>query len=494
MKRKTYNTKSKGSRAVANNTKTDKKESNKQLPNDLSDKLENSFGQDFSNVTLHKDSQQAKKLNALAFTKGENIHFAPGQFNPNTERGKNLIGHEFTHIIQQRSGTVKPTMKLGKGMVGNEDRGLENEADYFGKKAAKGEPISKYRSSSLGIRNSLRTVQTKSEVVQMLKQPTHFGEFIDESYTTVKNSAGKEIGVEMYMKFHPGNNVNAKLIGMVQSVRSMDQGKVVSLNKTIKSRSITAKDAAKISSPVKGTDEGVHIDQAKYNRNPLYAVEKAPKTDTKLSQGKTPSPVTKMTAAELAASPVSGKSYKGWGEHGYRYKSGKSWKKKDAELHDTPQLSARTKNAEQLFETTALAVDGVQQGTYYGSVQWGWRTDNKAKFSRIPFKVKSLGTPSSTFLKAAGIWNKTKTSKGVSSLDLPTVDVKVINQDHVGLFAGPYDDILGVPPILTLPRGTRIRIISSDIAIIEIRVVDGPLTGTTGYINDIGHQYSDERS
>ncbi|WP_339734491.1 DUF4157 domain-containing protein [uncultured Sunxiuqinia sp.] len=479
MKKDTTNSKKMESRAVANADHSVKKKRNANLPEDLQTRIETSFGQDFSDVALQKNSIEAREMNALAFTQSEKIHFAPGQFNPNTEKGRNLIGHEFTHIAQQRSGVVKPTRVLRKRFTVNDDRGLEADAERFGRKAVRGETISKYQSASLGMRNSMRTVQAKSSVIQMAKQSTHFGEFIDESYTTIKNSGGKEIGVDMYMKFKPGNKVDAKLIGMVQSVRSVDKGKPVSLNTTVKDRSITSKDAKTISSPVIGTDEAVHIDQADYNRNPLYAVEKASKSDTKLSQGATPSSVSKMTAAELAASTVTGKNYKGWGEHGYRYKSGKAWKSKDAELHDAPMQPGRSKNAEQLFETTALAIDGTQKGTYYGSVQWGWRTDSKAKFSRIPFAVQSQGTPSSTFLKAAEIWNTTKTSKGESSLNLPVEDVKWIN-NIMGV------DI-GLGPLYThLPWGTRVVVLPgfAPFGSSLIKVVDGPFTGETGEVED----------
>lgn len=301
---------------------------NPNLPQDLQANMENSFGQDFSGVGIHRNSQQAQRLNALAYTQGESIHFAPGEFNPHSERGRNLIGHEFAHVVQQRSGVVQPTAVLGKGLALNDNQGLENEANNLGKKAVQGEAVGKYQSPSLGMRNSIRLpAQMKGKVLQLAKKTSHYGDFTDESYTAIKDGSGKEIGVEMYLKFKPGKNVDAKMIGLTQSVRSVEKGTPFAIggDPTIKSRMITSKDAVKISSPAKGTDEGIQIDQAPHNRNPLYAVEKAPKTDTKLSQGPTPSPVSKMTAKEIAASPVTGKSYKGWGVHGYRYKSGKAW-------------------------------------------------------------------------------------------------------------------------------------------------------------------------
>ena len=116
---------------------------NNTLPEKLQTNMEHSFGQDFSNINIQKNSQEAVDLDARAFTKGDSIHFAPGEFNPNSERGKNLIGHEFTHVVQQRSGIVQPSRILKKGILLNEDKTLENEADYLGKKAVKGETISR---------------------------------------------------------------------------------------------------------------------------------------------------------------------------------------------------------------------------------------------------------------------------------------------------------------------------------------------------------------
>ena len=459
---------------------------NKSLPSKLQSNMESSLGHDFSNVGIQTNSHKAVQMNARAFTQNEQIHFAPGEFNPSSTSGQNLIGHEFTHIAQQRAGVVKPTKRMQKGVMVNDDRSLESEADTFGRKAARGEVISKYRSASLGMRSSVRTAQAKSNIVQMAT--THYGEFKDESYTTIKNSAGKEIGVDMYIKFTPGNNVDAKLIGMVQTVRSVEKGKPFAIggDATIKGRMIDAKDSQPINSPVKGTDEGIQIDQAPSNRNPLYAVEGAPATDTKLSQGPTPGPVTKLTAKEKAAMSVTGVNYKGWGQHGYRYKSGKAWKSKDAELHDAPRLGSRTTNAEQLFETTALAIDGNQNGTYYGSVEWGWRTDAKGNFSRIPFTVKSEGTPSSSFMKAAEIWNTQSSSSGASNLKLPTQDVHYIN-NFMGVQGG-----LG-PLFTTIPYGTRVVITNFvDMTQSDIRVVDGPLIGETATVNN--SDLTDERN
>ncbi|MBC8756317.1 DUF4157 domain-containing protein [Kordia sp. YSTF-M3] len=130
----------------------------KGLPNALQSNMETSLGQDFSNVAIHTNSQKATQMNARAYTQGENVHFAPGEFNPNSSKGQNLIGHEFTHVAQQRAGVVKPTKVLQKGVAINDNQSLEREADSMGSKAVKGEIVSKYRGAKA---SSASTMQGK---------------------------------------------------------------------------------------------------------------------------------------------------------------------------------------------------------------------------------------------------------------------------------------------------------------------------------------------
>lgn len=105
------------------------------LPAEVNSKLESTLGADFSGVNIHTNSGSAAQMNARAYTQGNDVHFAPGQFKPDTSEGKKLIGHEFTHIVQQSQGRVKPTTKVN-GMPVNDDRGLEGEADRIGDKVA----------------------------------------------------------------------------------------------------------------------------------------------------------------------------------------------------------------------------------------------------------------------------------------------------------------------------------------------------------------------
>jgi|GEM_PF-6902909 hypothetical protein len=70
--------------------------------------IESRFGQDFSGVRAHtnaKAATSAQAVNALAYTVGDNVVFNTGQYAPQTQVGKQLIAHELTHVMQQRTAS-----------------------------------------------------------------------------------------------------------------------------------------------------------------------------------------------------------------------------------------------------------------------------------------------------------------------------------------------------------------------------------------------------
>lgn len=74
------------------------------LDNPTKDFMESRFGHDFSNVHIHDDSnahESSTAINALAYTHANHIAFAAGQYQPQTDAGKQLLAHELTHVIQQ---------------------------------------------------------------------------------------------------------------------------------------------------------------------------------------------------------------------------------------------------------------------------------------------------------------------------------------------------------------------------------------------------------
>lgn len=103
-------------------------------------KMEQSFGADLSAVRIH-EGPDARAMGALAYAQGTHIHFAPGQYDPGSQRGQELLGHELAHVVQQAQGRV-PATAQAKGMNINDDSSLEREADEMGARAARGERAS----------------------------------------------------------------------------------------------------------------------------------------------------------------------------------------------------------------------------------------------------------------------------------------------------------------------------------------------------------------
>ncbi len=130
------------------------------LPEALQGKMERAYGQDFSGVRVHEGGA-AESIGAMAFTRGENIHFAPGQYRPASRAGQELIGHELAHVVQQRAGRVSAPQ--GKGAPINSDPALEAEADTQGARAANGGKVSMVAPQSAPIMRSERTAPVRSD-------------------------------------------------------------------------------------------------------------------------------------------------------------------------------------------------------------------------------------------------------------------------------------------------------------------------------------------
>ena len=293
---------------------------------------------------------------------------------------------------------------------------------------------------------------------------TSGGEFDTEVYDQLLDTtpSGKTVpgwrGVDIKLKFKPNSLVDAELIGMTQTAQSIKAGAPNYLTQTVQNRSIGSGDAQPLNTggPAGETDEGAHVDRASAYNNPIYPVDDQAST----------------SLDDTSTSP-------GWGEHGYHYTdSTATLKEHDAKLIDKPLLSNAQTDARQIFETAAIATKGVQAGTYYGSVRWGWRTDG-GTYTKLPLSKVSDGVPSSTFLKSAELWNASTSSTGAATVDLPVPDVKVTT-----------GAVTLQPPIpmldVALPVGTRLQVVQEyrpPLLKGTVKVVDGPHTGITGEVD-----------
>lgn len=67
------------------------------------------FGRDFSGVRLHTHDAAAKAAQAMAaraFTVGDDIAFAAGEYRPDSPDGRRLLAHELAHVAQQRASSA----------------------------------------------------------------------------------------------------------------------------------------------------------------------------------------------------------------------------------------------------------------------------------------------------------------------------------------------------------------------------------------------------
>jgi hypothetical protein len=81
--------------------------------------MESRFGNDFSGVRVHTDSRAvgaARDLNAQAFTRGQDIYFGAGRYQPGTPPGQRLLAHELTHVVQQGGGRLQETQMQANQM------------------------------------------------------------------------------------------------------------------------------------------------------------------------------------------------------------------------------------------------------------------------------------------------------------------------------------------------------------------------------------------
>lgn len=93
------------------------------LPDDVRSSIESHFGYSIGNLNF-RESSDVDTIGAKAYARGDEIHFAPGQFRPDTALGRKMIGHEVAHVLQQSKGG------MGGGVCLDGD--MERQADLQG--------------------------------------------------------------------------------------------------------------------------------------------------------------------------------------------------------------------------------------------------------------------------------------------------------------------------------------------------------------------------
>ena len=65
------------------------------------------FEQDFDGVRVRVDGEAADAVQARAYTVGQTIVFARGEYAPETAEGRRLLAHELTHVVQSAPGVAR---------------------------------------------------------------------------------------------------------------------------------------------------------------------------------------------------------------------------------------------------------------------------------------------------------------------------------------------------------------------------------------------------
>jgi len=101
---KQYNDSSSTTSSTISKPLSDSKGSGQKMDVSTQSFMSKGIGSDFSDVKIHTNDtavQMNRSLGARAFTNGNDIYFNQGEYNPDSSRGKHLLAHELTHVVQQ---------------------------------------------------------------------------------------------------------------------------------------------------------------------------------------------------------------------------------------------------------------------------------------------------------------------------------------------------------------------------------------------------------
>lgn len=169
--------------------------------------MEPRIGYDFGQVRVHTYSQAnnlARSVNAQAFTRGRDIVFGPGRYQPQTPAGQQLLAHELTHVVQQNGGLLRPASRKSSMKSNKPGDTFEREADYVA------------RQESFGTNKVRHNLSVSSPLIQRACGPTAIKAMVPASctvgdHTFVAGSLFKfKVGCD---DFAPGQQ--AALIGFV---------------------------------------------------------------------------------------------------------------------------------------------------------------------------------------------------------------------------------------------------------------------------------------
>ncbi len=169
----------------------------------LRGQMEGAFGHSFAGVRVHHDAaahHAAQSLHAHAFTVGQDVYFARGQFAPESRQGLRLLAHELSHTVQQRglSSSASPTALQaddGGFAIDPVDAPLEREADAAADRVLSGGRPQVSMGAAIGV---ARAAKMQAFVQREPQTDTVSTPKVDGKYTTITRTlevqACKKVG------------------------------------------------------------------------------------------------------------------------------------------------------------------------------------------------------------------------------------------------------------------------------------------------------------
>ena len=254
------------------------------LPHAVGKVMESFFDADLSDVRIHVGPQPAA-IGAQAFAHGSDIYFAPGRYDLESAAGRRVLGHELTHVIQQRSGRAPAPARAGTWLLC--DPALEAEADRLGTLAAErieaelgpgpyplGEGATPARRTELQTASVIQplviTVANQNGGNAMNNQALKT--FIDSKTQGATANAGKCANtVENHDGYTSGGGTNIALTGNNATVFHASHGKMGKRDSVTVFFIRTGGNAASAQNP--GTIVAVGYHSAKAKNNYTYTIE-----------------------------------------------------------------------------------------------------------------------------------------------------------------------------------------------------------------------------
>jgi hypothetical protein len=149
-------------------------------------------------VRIHTDAVAAdatKAVRARAFTVGEDIFFAEGEYAPETPAGQRLLAHELSHVVQGYQGRIKPG---GTGVkVSSPDEALEREADEVA------ERMGERRAPSQGVAKLAPAFSRPIEGVHVLRKASAPGRAFGEASSPVGKLGRVQAPKGVFLRMQP---------------------------------------------------------------------------------------------------------------------------------------------------------------------------------------------------------------------------------------------------------------------------------------------------